>query len=342
MPAAMGGVGVGFHPWRAIDRLVQDRVSSRSDLSAKQTWKLVFKIAVSGGLLAVLFVRIDWSEVGRTLGRADVPVVIAALALYIAGQALSALKWRLLAFAVGFRASVGSFMSYYFIGMFFNAFGLGTVGGDVVRALYLAGPERRRTLALNTVIVDRVSGLLVLLAIALVSLLAFHTYELPAVLYWSTLAFSAALLAGWRLAPYLLPKLLSPGTWLRRLVESDLAPYWNDYGLLARASAISLVFHLSQMSVLALLAIALQLSIPWSYFLVFGPLVNIFSALPISMNGLGVREGGFVYFLSHIGLPRESAIAFALLWFALVLMSGLCGGAVYLWHRNGPDVEEDG
>ena len=161
-------------------------------------------------------------------------------------------------------------------------------------------------------------------------------------LYWSTLAFSAALLAGWRLAPYLLPKVLSPESWLRRLVERDLAPYWNDYGLLARASAMSLVFHLSQMSILALLAMALQLSIPWSYFLVFGPLVNIFSALPISINGLGVREGGFVYFLSHIGLPREAAVAFALLWFALVLLSGLCGGAVYLWHRTVSDVEKDG
>lgn len=321
-----------------IDRLLQSRVSSRSNSPGQRSRGLFLKVSVSAGLLGLLFHRVDLQEIGRSLGRADVRLLLAALLLYLAGQIWSALKWRLLASAVGFRGSVGSFVSYYFIGMFFNAFGLGTVGGDVVRALYLAGAGGRRTVALNTVLADRVSGLLVLLAISVVSLVTFHTYDLPAVLYWSTLSLSAALLAGWRLSPYLLPKLLAKESWPRRLVEEDLAPYWNDYGLLGRAAAMSLAFHLSQMAILALLAMALGLSIPWSYFLIFGPLVNIFSSLPISVNGLGVREGGYVFFLAHIGLPRESAIAFALLWFALVLLSGLCGGTVYLRHRRIPEA----
>lgn len=306
----------------------------------RKAWKLAVKLAVSGGLLLVLFQRVDVGEIGRVLRGARPGWLLAGFVLYLAGQALSAAKWRVLAVAVGFRESPSRFLENYFVGMFFNAFGLGTVGGDVMRALCLAGPGGRRTLALNTVLADRVSGLLVLLAIALASLLAFRTYDLPAMLYWSTLLLSAGLLVGWRLAPRLLPLVLSAESWLRRMVEVDLAPYWDDYRLLGRASAISLAFHLSQIAVLAILAQALGLAVPWSYFFIFGPLVNVFSALPISWNGLGVREGGYVFFLAHIGVARESAIAFALAWFAIVILAGLVGGAVYLRRGAAPDTPE--
>src|SRR5262249_11696355 len=118
------------------------------------------------------------------------------------------------------------------------------------------------------------------------------------------------------------------------LIERDLAPYWSDAHLLASVAALSLAFHLSQIGVLLLLVHALGLAVPWSYCFVFGPLVNIMAAVPISLNGLGVREGGYVFFLAHVGVPRESAMAFALAWFGVVMLAGACGGLVYLLHRQ--------
>jgi hypothetical protein len=297
-------------------------------------WKRLLKLAVSVGLLSYLLHLVDAAEIVAILRGADATLLSIAFLVYLAGQGLSAVKWRALSAAVGFDRPMTKMASYYLIGMFFNAFGLGTVGGDMMRGLYLAGRGGRRTLALNTVVADRVSGLLVLLAIALVALLSFRTYELPAALYWTTLLLCAGLLAGWRVAPLVLPRLLAAGSWPRRLVEVDLEPYWNDYGLLARVSFMSLVFHLSQIALLALLATALHLSIPWSYFFIFGPLVNIFSALPVSWNGLGIREGGYVFFLGHIGIGRELAIAFGLSWFAMGILGGFLGGLAYLFFHE--------
>jgi glycosyltransferase 2 family protein len=302
--------------------------------SPASSWKLALKLAVSGGLLFYLSRHVDFREIGRFLARADSSLLALALALYLAGQVLSALKWRRLATAVGFRASTSRFVTYYFIGMFFNAFGFGTVGGDVVRAFYLAGSEGRRGLALNTVIADRVSGLLILLAIALAALLLFRHYELPAAIYWGVVGLSSVLLAGWRLLPSLLPLILAPENRLRHLIDHDLAPYWNDARLLALVAALSLAFHLSQIGVLLLLVHALDLGVPWSYCFVFGPLVNIMAAVPVSLNGLGVREGGYVFFLAHVGVPRASAMAFALAWFGVVMLAGAFGGFVYLLHRQ--------
>lgn len=270
----------------------------------------------------------------RFLASSDPRLLAAALALYLAGQTLSAVKWRRLASAVGFSGGVGRFVVYYFIGMFFNAFGFGTVGGDVVRAFYLAGDSGRRGLALNTVIADRVSGLVVLLAVALGALLLFRGYDLPGAVYWGVIGLASSLLGGWRFLPWLLPQALPAENRIRRLVERDLAPYWNDWRLLAEVAALSLAFHLSQIGVLMILTHALGLAVPWSYCFIVGPLVNIMAAVPVSLNGLGVREGGYVFFLSHIAVPRESAIAFALAWFAVVMLSGVVGGVVYLGHRG--------
>jgi uncharacterized membrane protein YbhN (UPF0104 family) len=192
---------------------------------------------------------------------------------------------------------------------------------------------------LNTVVADRVSGLLVLLGIALVALVSFHRYELPGAVCWGVIALFSALLGGWRLLPRVLPRFLPATNRLRRLVERDLAPYWNDGRLLLEVGALSAVFHLSQISVLMILTRALRLAVPWSYCFVFGPLVNIMAAIPVSLNGLGVRETSYVYFLSHIGVPRDSAVAFALTWFAVVMLAGVVGGCVYLAHRQPPRRE---
>jgi len=301
---------------------------------ASSRWKLAVKLLVSVGLLLYLTRRVDFGEIAGFLRRADPWLLVAALLLYLLGQCLSAVKWARLATAVGFRESLPRFGAYYFIGMFFNAFGFGTVGGDVVRALYLAGGGGRRALALNTVLADRVSGLLVLLGIALVSLVLLHHYELPAAVYWGVITLSSVLLGSWRLLPRLLPWVFPAENRLRRLIERDLAPYWNDGWLLLQIGGLSAIFHLSQIGVLMILTRALRLDVPWSYCFIFGPLVNIMAAVPVSLNGLGVREGGYVYFLAHIGVSQDSAVAFALTWFAVVMLAGVVGGFVYLAHRQ--------
>ena len=303
---------------------------------SRRAGKLVAKLFVSASLLAYLSSRVDFAQIGTLLHEADRRWLTTALLLYLAGQVLSAFKWRRLALALGFEGSAARFVTHYFIGMFFNAFGFGTIGGDLIRALYLAGSHGPRARALHTVVADRVSGLLVLLAVALAALLAFHQYELPAAIYWTVVALSSSLLGGWRLLPWLLPRLLSPQSRLRRLVEDDLGPYWNDYHLLVSVGALSLAFHLSQIVVLMTLTRALGLAVPASYCFVFGPLVNVMAAIPVSLNGLGVREGGYVFFLSHIGIARNSAVAFALVWFAIVMLAGVAGGLVYLAYGPAP------
>jgi hypothetical protein len=118
---------------------------------------------------------------------------------------------------------------------------------------------------------------------------------------------------------------------LRKLVDADLRPFWADELLLARTSLISLGFHAVQIGAALLVGRAVGLEAPWQYYFVFHPLVSILSALPVSLAGLGIREVGYVWFLSSVGhATQDHAAAFALLWFVVLLASSLAGGLVFL------------
>jgi uncharacterized membrane protein YbhN (UPF0104 family) len=252
----------------------------------------------------------------------------AAVVLYLAGQLLCAWKWALLGRALGFACPLGAYARYYLIGMFFNVFGPSTVGGDVARALYL-GAGRSRVLALDSVLLDRVSGLAFLAGVAAVAVLALPAWRFPGPLTTGIVVGGVLLVAGWWLGP-LLVRLLPATNRLRRHFEHDLAGLWRAPGVLAATAALSIVFHLSQVAVQWVLARAVGVPVPLSYCLVFHPLVSIMTALPVSLGGFGVREGGYLYFLTRIGVDASAAVTMGLLWFAVTLVGGLVGGVAFL------------
>lgn len=255
------------------------------------------------------------------------------LGLYVGGQLLSAAKWAIVAGALGFRRRYRDYARFYFIGMFVNLFGPGTVGGDVGRSLLLADGGRR-ALAFASVVFDRASGLVILIAIGLGALVARPGVTLPSPLAWLATGVIAVLLLSWLLVPRLATLVLPARHRLRRFVLEDLAPLWEDHALLGRVAAVSMAFHLVEVTAQYVLARALDLRVPYSYCLVFHPLVTVVASFPVSVAGLGVREGGYVFLLGLVGVPPATAFAMGFLWSVVILLGGLGGGAVLLLSRR--------
>jgi uncharacterized protein (TIRG00374 family) len=291
----------------------------------------VLKIGVTLAAVALLLRQVDERTMAAALASSRPAPVLAAVLVYLVGQSITAWRWQIIARAVGFGESLGRVVAWYYIGMFFNLFGPSTLGGDVVRSLYLGAPSGKRALALNTVIFDRLSGLTMLVVVAIAAFAAFGTFGLPLPLVWLTVAVGAGLIAGWWIVPSVVKRVLPQSNRFRKLVELDLRPFWNDGSLLLATSAVSLYFHVVQIGAALLVGQAVGLEAPWQYYFIFHPLVSIFSALPISLAGLGIREVGYVWFLSIGGtVTQEHAAAFAVLWFAVLLISSLAGGLVFL------------
>jgi uncharacterized protein (TIRG00374 family) len=79
-----------------------------------------------------------------------------------------------------------------------------------------------------------------------------------------------------------------------------------------------------------LIGLAMGVSIPASYYWIAVPMVTLMTLLPISINGMGVREGGMILFLSPLGVPASTAMSLAFLWFSVFTAASLFGGLLYL------------
>ena len=91
--------------------------------------------------------------------------------LYMAGQAISTLKWRILLGPVGLSTPYLRLLGFYFTGMFFNLFLPTIIGGDAVKAVLLARETGAPARATMSVFMERKSGCVALLLIALVAIL---------------------------------------------------------------------------------------------------------------------------------------------------------------------------
>jgi len=289
-------------------------------------WTL--RAAVSAVVLTYISYDVDHADLRAALSAVHVRDLLLPLGLFLAGQVLSALKWWLVGSSVGLRRPVVEYVRFYFIGMVVNVFGVSTIGGDVVRALYLGG-GRNAAVALNSVVFDRVSGLAILMAVGALALLAFPEYRLPSALSVALMAGGVALAVGWWTCPRLV-RLLPVRNRFRRLVEGDLAPFWRNRRLLVQISALAAIFHLSQVGVQYLLARAAGTSLPFSYCLVMHPVLSLMLAMPISIGGFGVREGGYLYFLTRVDVDDSIAVTMGLLWWLMTALSGAIGGLIFV------------
>lgn len=89
------------------------------------------------------------------------------------------------------------------------------------------------------------------------------------------------------------------------------------------------------------MGLALGIDIPWAYLFVAIPFVNILSTLPISWNGLGVRENAYVFFLAPAVLSREQALAFGAIWIIAVTFCSAVGGIVSVMTKDFEKIKED-
>jgi uncharacterized membrane protein YbhN (UPF0104 family) len=306
------------------------------------------RLILSVLLLAWLAWRTDWVQVGRAFAQLRLGWWLAAFGLYLFTQVVSGVRWQLLARPLGLGRPLRQFVAFYFIGMYFNLFLPTSVGGDVVRAWYLDGGSGRKLAAFLSVVFDRFSGLLVLLALACAAV-ALCPIALPAwvpISVWGTVGGAAVVLAGLALVDLRAsPAARLPGAAKVLHKIDDLRSSGRVFlrpGLLLSTTALSLVVQAANVLVVWLVGLAIDAPVPAAYYWILVPMVTLLTLLPISLNGMGVREGGMVLFLAPLAVGEGTALSLAFLWFAVFTAASLCGGAVYLFGSFArPEVRPD-
>jgi glycosyltransferase 2 family protein len=309
---------------------------------AKPAIVFLVKLLVSGGLLAYFLSRIHIEQFFDTFASANFFYVALALAVYLAAQGISAARWVSLARPLGIKTPFPDMVRYYLIGMFFNLFAPGTVGGDVSRVYYLVRDEEAHAKgravttvhAAMSVLMDRGIGMLVLVWLGAAGLLLFPAYPIPAPARTAALLLALAILVGVLLIPLVqrvLPEHGHPFVVKLRLAIRSYRTHWRALGA---ATLLSLAVHLIQAWLHVAMGRALDLDLPFSLCIIVYPLVGTFAAIPISVNGLGLREGGYVFLLAALGIGTEKAVALGILLFLIVALDSLIGGLLFLLQKS--------
>lgn len=315
---------------------------------------LVGKLAGALGLATVLWLWVDWREAAQALTGADLDLLTLAFAASVASVALSACKWQGLLERIGLRLGLGLSARLYWIGCFFSNFLPTGVGGDAVRLL-LTPAKGRLTEVAGTILVERLTGLLVMLLLAAAGLalqpLGLADAWFERLLLATVLALAAGvatLLLMPRLflraldrAAALAPRVLAPRAsraplaWAREVAGGVVGPAC-DLGSVVWAVLVSIPFYAANIlaQFLLLRAVGAELGLPQAA--LAAPVVLLVGLLPVSVNGLVLAEGAFVVVYASAGVPPELALAAAILRRLVDLANSGAGGLLWLgWQGEG-------
>lgn len=290
---------------------------------------------VTATLLYLVLRHLDFAEVSSRLSSlALAPLAASVILLAVQSIALLTWRWAKVLAAIDRPLASRSLLSAVIVSLFFNQVLPSTVGGDGMRAWHLKRLGRPLGLAVRSVLIDRLIGLLALMLLSAAgALVLLPIVQEPAPL-WAVLGAaglgSLAILA----APlFLRLRRWLPGARLRSMVETvalEVAALERTGGLLLRLILVSLAGHLIGTTSIWFLALAMGIELPFLSAIAVFATAFLVSAIPISIAGWGLREGAMVIGLGLIGIAPGEAALLSIIFGLLLLAFGLLGGLLWL------------
>ncbi len=290
--------------------------------------KLFLKIAVSVALLIWLAGHLDLDAIWQRLRQVSPGWIILACLTMFFGQFVCAVRWAWLARGLGMVVNLARKVQLYFLGIFLSLFLPSIVGGDVARAYLLAkGRQGQGWNAAASVIIERVNGVC-----ALSVLLGLCMFFMQVPKTWMLIWLGATvvlwlMILGYRYWSSWLPRVLSAWKALPINTPAFNRAWW-------RSLPVSFFFQVLVIQAHMFLAIGTGLTLDWVTMGFIVGVVALASSVPISFNGFGIRETGYVGLATYFGGNSDAAAALAVLW-VLVLAVVAVPGSIILWRLGG-------
>ncbi len=310
---------------------------------SRQQLILVARLVISALLLWVLVTKIgsSWYEAIPDPTAHTFLWLAGALLLTLAGVVLSAARWSAVLQALGQHPPFRRLLSLYFAGQFMGNVLPSTIGGDALRVSRLSKETGEGPTTFASVVLERLTGWLVLPVMTLVGLavnpglreLGRASAVAFGVAAGTLLLLAAVLLLTARRGEVIEEKLDQIEGWRRftSAVRFGIQRLVHQPAATARILATGFTYQLILIGSALMAARALNLpsGAGPTALLAFVPAVLTAQVLPISISGLGVREGLFVLFLAPLGVPRSQAVALGLLLYLLNLVVSLLGAPAF-------------
>lgn len=303
----------------------------------------LIQIAVALGLLGFIFATISWRPVVPTFDDVLWLWIVAKLLLSVVGLLLLTVRWKILLAGQGISLPTALLFKRSWIARFVNSFLPGQIGGDLYRIFGTWGFQLNKTVVGGSVLFDRFSGLVGLLA--LLSVMGFVENDAARRLGVSLLPQST--LVG-MVTLMLLMTTRWPVSWAQQLIakwpptkaESAARELLESIAVYARSPRAVLISVTISMAYLLTTAIAtyvgfraLQVEVPLGTAVFISLLINVVRLIPVSINGWGLREGAYVLMFTQVGVGGAEALSVALLGRVLGVVLASIGAILYITQR---------
>lgn len=272
------------------------------------------KLLIGIGLLVWLFWSASIDKLIDVIQRVDWVYIGLACVLINGRVWLFGRRWQLILANFKVYQSTSALTKIHFIGIFCNNFFPSSIGGDVIRGLLIKSDKTPLSVIVSSIFVERILGVVALVCLSGLAfgyLLLFATELLPHTLV-ATLQQVFLIGAAFALILVLFQRQVNRFV---RKINLRLAEGMTDHKWMIFMQSVAL--HFIGIVALYLLSQALGESLGFFYFVLLCPLVIVISMLPITINGLGLREGSFVLLFSFVGMTQEAALMISLLWLLL-------------------------
>ncbi len=315
----------------------------------KKILPLLLRIGISIILLFFLFKfqHVDKQKVLESIKNADKGLLLLALVVFLFVYILALFRWAMLLKGAKIHLSLKRVIISFSGGVFFNALLPSSIGGDVVRSIDLATHTKRPREVVATVLLDRLSGYIGLVIIALLSLL--FGWKL---IHHKSVLLSIAIITGVLIAVLLVlfngflyskinQLLQSPRAGkIRETIKNlhqEIHIFRHHKKIIANNLLLSVLIQVIGPLTFYITALALGIKINIIYFFIYLPIIGAITLLPISIGGLGLRENITRIFFVQAGVVDNAAVAMAILNTFFIFVYAGIGGLIYvltIHHRR--------
>jgi uncharacterized membrane protein YbhN (UPF0104 family) len=291
---------------------------------------IFLKILISIILLLYLFYFsgiVDIRAVIVTLKKTNPLLFIVVFFIGFNAVFISTKRWSLF---LPEKTKYSRLVSLNFIGLFFNTFLPGRLGGEIIRTLYVYRDIGKGIISVTSVFLDKYMGISAIIGMSLIALIGGYPSFKGTALVWFValvcIVFFVLNVVFWKVN---WGKIKGMNTWYTSLME-----YKRNKSPLYHGLMLSFILQLITIIEVYVLSIAIELDVPIIYFFIFVPIINALTAVPITIAGLGIREVSFTtlfsMFFIKLGVTAHQAVSLSLLLFIEMTLVNLIGGIEYL------------
>lgn len=311
---------------------------------------LLMRVGLSTALITFILTQIEMGRVMDILANVRLEFVALAVIIVSLERVLLAYKWRVLLASKGILVTFARLVKICYVTNFIGNFMPSSLGVDAFRvySLYRHGTDLAESL--SSVMADKVLSSFVAVALPVVVVVLFPDLLPESSLRWVVLGIAATLAVA--LVCLLNRRVVGVGVALAKKISRRIAAKalmlhesvrdYLGYGkVVGYVLLLTLAFQMLRVFSVYVLGGSMAPSFSFLHCLVFVPLIIIFMMIPVSVAGIGVREGGFVYFFSQAGVAASDAFALSVLMYLVGIIAILPGGIIYAMEGMSSGKHDD-